>query len=313
MGGVRLFILFLGVGVILSCTQQSRQAKLDPRQLKLEEAAARNCQAGEVGVGLIGGQKLAATSRIAKGTVLVVNGSAMCTGTLISPDVVLTAAHCFESEEHEAKVYFSTDLLCDYTHGTLVKKQVAKIVRHETYLQWSEEGSAAHSLMQMAAYDFAMLKLADRNFSSEILPVEASYDGSGQLFGAGYGLTQGPSFNEDTDPMLRFAFLKEKTSFTASDENIFRHNGLSRSDQNQFIFVDQTPTGICMGDSGGAALRLSAGRLVQVGVASYVYNANDKDDVCHGTGVFVRLSAQWSWLRNTFRKLSPGVANPFSK
>ncbi len=98
---------------------------------------------------------------------LVVSGSAMCTGALIAPDLVLTAAHCLYDLKNgkrvdAKKIEFQAGLRNGKARAI---RQVSSAVQHPDY-QHRRKGQA------QVGSDLALLKLSRPISKSNVLPMQ---------------------------------------------------------------------------------------------------------------------------------------------
>jgi len=96
---------------------------------------------------------------------LNIGGRNMCTGALIAPNLVLTAAHCLFNQETGRKVKPSSVEFEAGLNGRRVKaaRRVARVVLHPDY-QFRAQGKS------QIGYDVAVLRLDRPINSSEIMP-----------------------------------------------------------------------------------------------------------------------------------------------
>ncbi len=188
---------------------------------------------------------------------LMDQGEAFCTGSLIRPNVVLTAAHCLEYGAPES-VYFGDQ---PGVGGEVVPATSAEM--HPSYTA-SESGDAY--------YDIGLVFLGE-DASPPPLPVA---DISGEaLIGApiiyvGFGTAQGTGGE---------GFKKEATATVTELE--------------ADVLVVQPDNGsACYGDSGGPVLHLTAGGTPEiVGVVSFGYT-----DDCMDLGGNTRTDMYIDWI-----------------
>ena len=259
----------------------------------------------------------------------------LCTGALVDRDIVLTAAHCVSGfEAAETYVFFESKPECTPTGTVDLSKatQATRLTIHPDYRD--EEFFLSQSYeMRNSPGDVALVKLsaaAPAAWRTSMISGTYIDPQTNLILAAGYGKTISSSRNVDEAPItlrgtylrglmprtekqaseqLRNVLTREMSSFDLSvqqRENIARLLNLSSyfvsgADQ-PLLFVDQSMnSGICQGDSGGAAFAQKNSKYYIVGVASFVSNPQKSEQLCSLVGAYTNTLKYKSWIDGQFR------------
>ncbi len=211
--------------------------------------------------------------------VVVVGEYGRCTGTLVAPDVVLTAAHCVDTEP----THVVTDTL-DATDGVPGRRVRVKWAR--AYPDWLHRFDAAVLMLDHPALPRA------RPIATACLTNDMLADGA-PLTVVGFGLVTSNAGDDNTRlHEAEVPVIDARCETVAGCEPMARPNG-------EFV-AGGRGTDSCFGDSGGPAFLMTEDGPALAGIVSRGI-AVPGLPCAHG-GVYVRADKVVSWAQSVTRR-----------
>lgn len=241
-------------------------------------AGCAELETGSTGSEVIGGAPTAAGKFPGVGALMYDFGGGVpqagCTGTLIAPDAVLTAAHCVDPFLVGDAVPGFT-LAIDTTVGTPTVIAGRQAFKHE---QFTIEGEAPDGLGEF--FDIGVLLLAQPITEVAPVPMPRPVDIPELVAGldleiVGYGRTS----NETQDTGVLFDATTKLVSLNATELQV----GMGAPQPQN-----------CNGDSGGPGFALVGGKRRVIGTVSRSFTGFD----CTMGGVDTRVDAYLAWIHS---------------
>ena len=214
-------------------------------------------------------------------------GTATCTGSLIAPNIILTAAHCVaEPGLQSIAAVFATDA------QKAIQAEVRWVVDGSVHPDYKGETNdlAILKLNENAPADFKVARLAGPN--TKILP-------KNKLTLAGFGITNAIIRKMGKDKMGLPRVFEVPSTGDGVLRKIDGISVVSVSVADKEILLDQSNSvGACHGDSGGPAFitNQTTGATVQVGVTS---RGTEKLGNCNQGAIYTSVAAHSAWIKQT--------------
>jgi secreted trypsin-like serine protease len=269
-------------------------------------------------VGIYGGQEVSEDDVLAQGTVFILfktgkvgsDGDpemAMCTGSLIDQNIVMTAGHCVPDSQDASQVLvsFASDPICE-GHNQGIETafhSVEKVIRHPDYTLSNSSADSSKS-------DVALLRFAGQApAGKKVLKMQfepVNFTAQSEIRVVGYGRTTDYNVNDEAGILLRTAQI-EPILTSSVPERITANNTGS------MLYFDQSHgEGACSGDSGGPTLLNLDGNYVIIGVNSEVVT-DQKTSTCRDKLRSASVYYQKQWILQSYESLrtenSTGLVN----
>jgi secreted trypsin-like serine protease len=221
-----------------------------------------------------------------------------CSGTVIAPNLVLTAGHCVENMQtgvvNEASGYRVLTGNVNWVAPESEKhlSGVTRVIPCPCFDRYTTVG------------DVALLQLSTPTTAPAVTLAATPHGGAAAML-AGWGET---SFEQET-PVERLQWARTGVQRPESCER--EAPPFSPASEVCAIYPPDRRTGVCKGDSGGPLLLAepsAAGGMVQIGVASHGYN----ECATTSPSVFTRVDAIAAWVRGWAQALASASSSSAS-
>jgi secreted trypsin-like serine protease len=233
-------------------------------------------------VGIIGGKEATGTEDFAKTVVLLYDKEigSICTASILSDKVLLTAAHCVVSQPTSLYVVFGTNIEAT---DIIVRRVVTATVTPV----WTKRASQELNNGDMAMVGF-IGGLPEGYKTAELLSDVSQLEDGVKVTLAGYGTSDG--VKGTGAGKLRYVDTTIQTvGYTESE-----------------ILMEQSKGfGACHGDSGGPAYVEIDGKRLVIGVTSR--GVNDPDNHCGVSSAYTSVPFYADWIKETAERLTANV------
>jgi secreted trypsin-like serine protease len=243
--------------------------------------------------------------------------NSICTGTLVSANVVLTAAHCVPEKASHVKIVFSNDV--DYMLSSREQDILQEFVLSATDFKTSTTWDPNNETIEHNTGDIALIKFRGV-IPNGYKPAKMVADDSSLKIGdiislAGYGVDDVDA-SKEINPK-KYKDLEEAISYgevICEDDMNGKHlkcfkvertgDGTLRQTEAPIKFIletefhlNETQTGTCNGDSGGPAFIKKDGEFFLLGVTSR------GSELCDEVGVYTNAVYYKKWINDTIKIL----------
>lgn len=238
---------------------------------------------------IVGGQLVAEGDPVQSSTVALFDGEGLCSGSLVSADLIVTAGHCVTKNWRNMRVLFGLDvraMLNPNSRGGAEAQVVGALVNPGFH---GDSGRVDQDDIALVRFEGG---LPQGYAPAALLPTGAQLQNGETVLLAGYGITepQSAAGAGGTAGVLR------KVEVQILKANFGRTE----------VLLDQTHgTGACHGDSGGPAFAEVEGRMFLWGVTSRGYPSRAPDDCAHDS-VYTNIDAQLQFLHEAANQLQGG-------
>ncbi len=274
----RRAIAFLGPWTLLACVFTAaagcRSGKKTPVPVRT---------APEDRKGIVGGSDVRANDIVTRSTVAILRGTndILCTGTLIGPNTILSAAHCFDGGIDRSNLFVGFGLDVE----SVKTFKVTKVITHPEY------DTEAPLQEEIPIHDTAVLRfegLAPAGTSPALLAARNMplTPGTPHIL-SGYGLSWTSTF---------IIWRSSGGAGTLRRVELSLTSALASSKQLKFTSTEGKA--VCSGDSGGPAYLQQGNTLVVTGITSWGYSSCEQ-----GLSVFSDVRAYRDWIDTAVAQL----------
>lgn len=259
-----------------ACTKsESLSPALSSQDLSIENSAQ-----------IIGGQPVNAEDVAVQSTVGLYDlelGQLICTGSIVSSNIIVTAAHCLEQGADSLVVIFTTKV--PQTNTQLNNAPYRHVLNYKINENYLPRSNAATDQS-----DIALIKI-EGTIPTSHSPVPLLQSIQSLVKGmpvqlAGFGYVDGRRRIDTT--VLRKVTVNLMSPQFGSSEIAFDQRALAK--------------GACMGDSGGPALITQNGQTFLIGVTSRGVGRDSW--FCRSVTVYTSIAAHLDWIAQTSTQLN---------
>jgi secreted trypsin-like serine protease len=229
--------------------------------------------------GIVGGTDVTGNEDFSKSIVALYNVTegSLCTASIISNDILVTAAHCVDGPASSLRVVFGKSL--DNENDV----QVQAVVSYETSPLWPTRSNEDFNAGDIAVVRFDG-GLPAGYHAAKMLDSDSVLSTGASVMLAGYGISNGVS--QEGAGILRSVITTIKDGAYSDSE----------------VLIDQTSgKGACHGDSGGPAYVQVNGQWMLWGVTNR--GVNDPNNDCSVSAAYSKIPFYTSWISSTSKKL----------
>lgn len=233
------------------------------------------------GGSIVGGQAVEDNDPVISSTVVVYDKSTggICTGSLVTRNLVLTAAHCTGRNARNIVIGFGKEL----DGQTLQFRQVIAGATHPLWAQITQAKAIDPRAPDWG--DMALLRFegdVPEGFApTAVLAKTSSLQNGQRALLAGYGKIDTVR-NEYASQLMKAVVVLSNKDFSPTEIEFEQYQG----------------RGACQGDSGGPAFVRSNGRLVLIGVTSRVAHMSGARN-CDQGSIYSSVPANIDWIKQT--------------